>query len=410
MTKTGPAAFEICTDSMLIEMVNDARRRLVLVAPALSKALADAIAQKWAELVPEAVNVILDTDPEVYRLGYGELEGLTRLAEAAKVLGTVVRRQPGVRIGLLIADDDTVVFTPTPLLIEAGPNTQTPGANAIRLGPPPAAVRSDLGLGGDREPVLGREPLSRGEMKIVSADLERNPPRRFDVARSERVFNAKFEFVEFELQNTFIARKKVTIPSDFMGLARDEQTKRLLAATFRLVDAHDDLLSGERIQRIKQRIIKNYLTVLPGYGTVVLRSVKPTFERRVEQLKRAVAAFQRVVEKRLGEAMDKNRETLVKALLPSVMRNPPQWWKKYGATLQEEQAGRLLGQELRKAFGDASQLVGQMRVRVVFKAVTYASLVDPKFQEVVKEKLPFLQATHDEHVAAPETSVQVQLL
>ena len=96
------------------------------------------------------------------------------------------------------------------------------------------------------------------------------------------------------------------IPSDFIGLARDEQTKRLLAATVRLVDAHDDLLLGERVQRIKQRIIKNYLTVLPG------------------------------------------------------------------TTLQEAQAGRLLGQELRRAFGDASHLVGQMRVRVVFKAVTYA--------------------------------------
>jgi hypothetical protein len=142
---------------------------------------------------------------------------------------------------------------------------------------------------------------------------------------------------------------------------------------------------------------------LPGYGTVVLRSVRPLFERRVRQLQKAVTIFQKQVERQLQAAMDKNRGALVNALLPGVMESPPKSWRKYGDFSSRQSAAKLLDRELASAFGDASQLVREMKVRVIFKGVTYQSLIDPRFQEIVKKHLPFLAATHEEHSAAPES-------
>jgi hypothetical protein len=395
-------AFEVCSDDTLVQLVGSAARRLVVVAPAVSMPVANAICERWTVLGSDGVSVVLDADPEVYRLGYGEPEALTLLVNSAQARGVTVRRQPGVRIGLVIADDETLVYSPTPLSIEAGPHPNAPGANAIRLGKPTPALRSDLALDGQTASALGNQPLDSDRLAAVTADLTANPPRKFDVARTERVFNALFEFVEFELHHTFLDRKKVQIPAELMGLARDEHARRLLTASSRLVDA-DDALSGARLSRAKNWIIESYLTNLPGYGNVVVRTVKPEFEQRVEQLRRCVERFGRIAARRLQGAIDRNREALVDAFLPAVLQSPPRTWRKYGPNLNPDDARRLLGEEFRVLFGEATSLIRRMNVRVLFKGVTYETLLDEKFQALVKQKLPFLAATHREHHAAPES-------
>src|SRR5207245_1238971 len=100
---------------------------------------------------------------------------------------------------------------------------------------------------------------------------------RFDITRTERVFNAHFEFVEFELVGTAVHRREVPIPSELMGLAGDEQTRRLLKTSFRLV-APDDKLSGKHLEEKKALIARAFLKSIKGYGTVILRTEKDRFQ------------------------------------------------------------------------------------------------------------------------------------
>jgi hypothetical protein len=72
----------------------------------------------------------LDHDPEVYRLGFGTEAALDRLRSAAEQNLFDLRVQYGVRIGVVIADDLTMIFAPVPLLIEAG-STSVEKPNAI---------------------------------------------------------------------------------------------------------------------------------------------------------------------------------------------------------------------------------------------------------------------------------------
>lgn len=394
--------FVVCGDRQLADLIDAAAHRVVVVAPAVNEAVADAVTRAWDRLGPGAVVVILDSDPEVYHIGFGQPEALATLANGAERTGAVLQRQPGLRIGLVIADEETLVFVPTPQSIEAGPNTAGGGVTAVRLSAPPAAVLSGI-AGASSEPgdtQIGRGVLDGTIAKGIQDAIKANPPKRFDVARTERVFNAAFEFVEFELLGVAIDRKRVRIPNEFLGLARDEQTKRLMDTTFRLVDESESL-SGRWVHELKAQIVKECLTNLPGYGTVVLRAARPHFERRVRVLRRAVAWFSRKVTDKLQQAMDRNREALVKALLPSVVKAPPKSWQRYGP-LTPAQVEQILSSELKGVFGEVSDLVGEMQVKTVYKGVTYQSLTDPRFQELVRERLPFLSAAHEEHVSAPE--------
>jgi hypothetical protein len=63
--------FAVASDASLVDLIQRARRRLVVVCPALTDLVASALADRLADEGSLCVTVILDADPEVYRLGYG---------------------------------------------------------------------------------------------------------------------------------------------------------------------------------------------------------------------------------------------------------------------------------------------------------------------------------------------------
>jgi hypothetical protein len=125
-----------------------------------------------------------------------------------------------------------MVYAPTPLLIEAG-SQQENRPNAVIVGPPPLSVLREMGFGenGYSDQTIGLDLAKDIEIKPVLDDLQINPPQKFDLARTVRVFNAHIEFVDFNLVGASIARKTVRIPARLMGLAGDEATARLLRAS-----------------------------------------------------------------------------------------------------------------------------------------------------------------------------------
>lgn len=78
---SGPSICNV-NEAVLIAEIGKAEHRLVLVAPGVTKPVADALAKSWQQLGSHAVSVILDVDPEVCRLGYGTLEGLETIQVA----------------------------------------------------------------------------------------------------------------------------------------------------------------------------------------------------------------------------------------------------------------------------------------------------------------------------------------
>jgi hypothetical protein len=180
-------------DEEIMSAVWSATRRLLIMAPGLSETVAQAIAEKWQGLGARAVNVIVDMDPEVCRLGYGEPKAFQQLEIVAKTLGTTIHHQSGIRIGLVVADDTTLIYAPTPLVVEAKSHIPT-HPNGIRLRSVPAEVAKELGLDSEQqmERLIGTEPVSTEDVAAVVSDLDENPPRKFDLTQKVHVFNAAF--------------------------------------------------------------------------------------------------------------------------------------------------------------------------------------------------------------------------
>ncbi len=395
-------------ESKLVTLIEAAKRRVVFLAPGVSVAVARALEKAWDRLKGATVRVIVDVDPEGCRLGYGTIEGLKILQQAAAKVQTAVCCQPGVRIGLIIADDSTFIFTPTPLLIEAG-SRQPDHPNAIRLQALPYEVVKDMGLGEnpEKERIIGRDAIHSTDIESMAADLANNPPVKFDLARRVRVFTSRFQFVEFEMTGCYISRKKVPIPSSLVGLAKERDVQSQFHAHFNLVNtaklevkAGNKMISEEILRRRKQEITKNFLISLKSYGSVVLRANKEKFMEAVNGLEADIKTFQEGISEDLHTYMDKNAKALVRALLPAVKQNPPDAYTKvHGPSISEGQIRQLLETDIKKAFGQTSDLIEEMKVSLVFKDLAYESLVDKEFLEIAREAMPNVEFLHEEYDA-----------
>lgn len=386
------------TEDHVIAAIKSSQHRLMMIAPGLSERVAMAVAEKWRALGADAVDVILDVDPEVCRLGYGEMKAVQLLQRVANELKTSVRHQAGTRICVVIADDTTLIFSPTPLIVEAKTLMPThPNGICLRSVPPELTREAKPDAEKKSEPLIGAERVSKDDVESLISDLAENPPRKFDLTQRVQVFNAAFEFVEFKLEGCSIARKTVRLPSDLVVAAKDQQTRNRVNSNFHLIDKDNGRLSGERILNLKEFISRKFLVNLPNYGNVVLRANKADFEEAVKTLVRYVERFQKRIKKELQNAIDESRKALGEALLPAVSGNPPaRSIKHIGRNPNEESVRGWLDAELANIFGDAGEHISEMKVSVLFKGVTYESLNDPNFIETAQKQLPTLKKLHDE--------------
>ncbi len=395
------------TTADVIQAIQKARTHIVFLAPGIDEATAAALAVAWQDLGPEGVTVILDIDPEVMRLGYGTEKGLDEIQKAAAACNQAICHQPGVRICVVVADDTSLIFSPTPLLIEGG-STQPNRPNGIALKATPKALGDELGIGeeGHVKREIGMNVVKAEKIEAVKKDLHDNPPLKFDVAQKERIFNAKLEFVEFELEGCMVSRHTVTIPPELVGMAKmDAKTRNKLRSSFRLLEDTDVLdakkkISEKALREQRNRIGRKYLCPIQGFGTVMLRTNKESFEKEVEGLREMVVAFQAALRAKLTTLFDENAKRLTKALLPAVAKNPPDEWTCFlGPKPEKKDIEQRLLETLLQAFGDPEALIKAMRVNLVFKGITYGTLYDEKFRKAATDAFP--QVTlHEEYDAA----------
>ena len=121
-------------DAVLMDTIGRTENRLVFIAPGLRPPVANASAGAIAVVPHSTTHLALDVDAEISRLGYGDkdFQDMEMLQAAAAGHGLTVNRHPGIRIGLLIADETTLIYSPTAESIETE-NQQPDKPNAILL-------------------------------------------------------------------------------------------------------------------------------------------------------------------------------------------------------------------------------------------------------------------------------------
>lgn len=437
--------FTVVNEKTLCEAIAATHQTLVYVAPGIAKPVVDAIGESLRSKPHLLVTAIIDLDSEVYRLGFGTEEGLRALQELAGQQHFELRQQEGLRVGLLVTDQRTLVYSPTPLLIEAGSTSeQKPNAIVIsRDAEPTAALLHACGAPstGDsstpppQQAEVGQQPATPKAVEASLASLKEVPPKKFSVARIERVYESKIQFVELELTGYRLSAKRVNIPNDLLVgeekafkerlknsflLLQGEQTITVRIPVFDLETAkpkapHEvgkdptEEWSEAKLEEQRKALYDEFLISVPRFGHVIMRRNRPAFDKRLKLLEAQIEAFNEAIQKELGTKLKDAVQALARTLLPRIRDRLPQRYQRVlpMSAPNDEIVLSILEQDLATSFGGSTE-VFKPELRSVFKDVTYESISDPRFRDALGKALRdsggerLVAQLFSEHDAAPE--------
>lgn len=398
----------------MADAIHAAKSRVIYAAPALDEVVASALINTVYKIKRENVKVLLDISENVFRCGYGNIEGITLLQEN----NISIKEATGIRIGVLVCDNTGLVFSQPPLLIEAGKeNPEQPNAMRVSLDQvndiisaiiPPEPVENKP----QQQPEIGKRLVSSVKIETIQKALNENPPQEFDISRKIQVFSTAIEFVELKLTGCEIQRHTVQIPTELLVGDIDLVTRKQLKAGFNIIEKNSSL-SGDSIRDEINKIRKDYTKSIPKYGNILLKSNKQQFNDAIIELKKGITTFQVNVESDLESEIKKARTKLANMLSPAIKAKPPAELKNQvmNDIPTDEQVEKFLELKLNSIFPKAENIIKAMSVECVFKAITYETISHEDFQKQIQEAYPLIDwgMLFEEYNAAPENTLQNDL-
>lgn len=424
---TDPArTFAVASDQALVKLISEARNRLVVIAPALTQAVADAVARRFNDLGPLNMSVILDSDPEVYRLGFGDRSALEAIRAASASNLFDLREQPGVRIGVVIADDTTMIYSPVSKNIEAG-STSVEKPNAIVLtGVATDSIATAAGADTGEEASkaeVGDKALKPAKVQEMLSNLTAHPPKPFDITRKLNVFSSKVQYVEFSASNYRLITRQIPLPPDLVDVADDDLKNRItsrIRAPFdgigklditldhsgkvESIKVDDDWLKKER-----KRIEDEYTFQINNFGRVILYSDRDAFDKAAERFRSIVEKYQAALRETLIKSQSEFEKRIVDEFSPRWKDSPPKYFARWGIEATPEKIKAELQRLAQEIFESAVSFDAPV-VKILYKNVAPENLRDSAFLDVLKtimlkRRVPrdIIDSLFESGQAAPET-------
>lgn len=402
------STFQEVNDTSLIDLICKGKRRIVFVAPGVHQPVAEALGKRLADTENLQVTVVIDPDEDVCRIGYGDAKGLELLSQYAEQQSFALMSQPGLRVGVLLVDDMTLVWSPTPRSVEAAPSTNPAGSasrapNGIRLGANPgeqlAHAVSAAGtntLPFDAE--IGVDVVTKGRVQKTLDGLARNPPIPVDLARITRVFSTKLQFAEFTVKGAKFSKRELKVSNEYMNADIQGELKGLVESRLRAFgDFRDEevevpafnngnvafdssqkrlmeKVSEASLQRQRNELERRYLYPVAGFGRLIAKDDKQDLERLVAAYRTQLEAYSEAIRQRLDEQAGKIIDEAAKLIAERAART--------ASKLDEQQLRDSIQKSLNRTKDEVPE------VKLVFKDVTYEQTKNSEFRAKVEKALP----------------------
>lgn len=376
----------------LAQQISAAKERIVFVAPGVAEEISQALVAAHQKRV--SVTVVLDYDEDAYRIGFGDTNGLSYLRKHQETMRFL--QSPGVRLGLLVADEMITIWSPTPRSVEDDRKQGQTNAVVLR------ADVTDKGVADQLTGQFGKEKTECVPPEKLNDTLKRlkeNPPEPFDLTRKVRVFSSKFQFVETELKGAEWIKRRIRISSLLMnpdlpdGLqdVLDTQVLPYQDKNDVAIDAphlvrgqiaynqHGDKILVPTTQRdiemIWQDIKKRYLFTIQGFGSLIRKHHLAAFKAEIDAFKELLQYWVC----RFRKQIDKDKDGIVSTIVGAIRGRLEQSGRKGNF------AGVCLENEVRKGF--ERMRVIEPRVRIVTKNVSWESSRDKEFTDALQRVL-----------------------
>lgn len=385
--------FNSVNTCFLVNQLKAATGSVIYVAPGLTIEVARVFQEIKQRIPLHNIKIIIDSSPNIYRLGYGDIESVEMLIND----GFKVSKVDSIRLGIVIVDGNAWVFSPVPLIIEDDHEVNLNGINVTvdqafelideiyELNPEESMYDSTIE---DKTIEFKPKEYKKQDLKIAKQDLEMRPPKKFDLERQVQVYTGYFQFVELSLVGMGLRRRTINIPSKLLAVSGDKVVQEKLKATYKLI-TENSKLSGKEIEDKVAQLRKTYTRSLgKRLGTVILLKNKKVFLNEVDKIKLEISKFSEKVKASLEKELAHTKKEISKILIPVIMKNPPDDLKGIIITNKpsKRDATEYIDEEISKFIPSAEELITKMELQCDFKDITYEMLNDTQFIESIKSQ------------------------
>lgn len=388
--------FTTATDNNLIALIRGARNRLAVITPALTTPVAEALAARMADLSDLSLTITLDADAEVYRMGYGDQEALEIIRKASEEAMFNLHEQPGVRIGVVISDDRTMVYAPVSRNVEAGSTTaEKPNAIMLegtatkKLAEAAGAAEGEIEIG-----VIGMKPERVAQMQD---DLKTNPPQPFDLTRRLKVFMSEVQFIDLRIPNAMFNSRKIKLPPSFQKF-ENEDLRRNIESSLRIpIDLKgnveikikswrgDETLNVNEayIRRERGSIEQEFCHDWKGRGKVILRKDKEQLKKELDRLVNIITSYHGALKDKIDDGKKAFRARMINEFLSFWQKSPPERLSRRG--IPNEDICRLDIERSADDMFDNAVSLGATEARLVYKDISIEDLKDQELMSSLRK-------------------------
>ncbi|WP_226646155.1 hypothetical protein [Mesobacillus subterraneus] len=389
--------FNSVNTCFLVNQLKAATGSVIYVAPGLTIEVARVFQEIKQRIPLHNIKIIIDSSPNICRLGYGDIESVEMLINN----GFKVSKVDSIRLGIVIVDGNAWVFSPVPLIIEDDHEVNLNGIN-VTVDQAFELIDEIYELNPERSQQITLfdstiedktvdfkpEEYRKQDLKIAIQDLDMRPPKKFDLERQVQVYTGYFQFVELSLVGMGLRRRTINIPSKLLAVSGDRVVQEKLKATYKLI-TENSKLSGKEIEDKVSQLRKTYTRSLgKRLGSVILLKNKKVFINEVDKIKLEISKFSEKVKASLEKELAHTKKEISKILVPVIMKNPPDDLKGIIITNKpsKRDATEYIDEEISKFIPSAEDLITKMELQCDFKDITYEMLNDAQFIESIKSQ------------------------
>lgn len=385
------------TDEILAKKIEQCRSQLIFLVPALSEITATALKNKGKQNKELTAVLVLDSEDDAYRLGYGDQKGAEILKELIQSENISIRYQTGIRLGLLIVDETVLFWSPTTKAVETERESGQPNGIVINGD---NDVKSQVvdSLEGKE---IGKKQLSEQQVKEIEKSLKENPPAPIDISNLSRILSSKIQFVECELRGAQWTEREIKISNLMLNADVPEQMENLFDTKIRpfsmqsnvAIEVHAMIqgklaydktgekittpVTQQEIRRIWDDILKKYLFRIPNFGSVIKLSQKVSFQEEIKCFESILVDWV----KGFKDIAEKNNEGVVNnvaGVIESRLRFSAD-------SIKEKFKSGQIKDIIKK--GLSKMRVTEPSVKVIYKGISWELIRDQEFLDMIKKNL-----------------------
>ena len=312
------------------------QNRLLIYAPGLSSLEISALQQIQPLLAPDHVHLYVDVSEQSFQAGYWH--GQAAAALAGLVAGFTLRNTAQVRLGLLIADNRALIFTPPLPRVEEEPDGME--ANAVQLSAEMTellwrsivvqAIHSDeveklsSGIGKNEleksMKIPDRSIVDQNTLDRISGRQEILPPIQPQQERLLSTLREQLKLVRLQVEGFKFQNRTLALPKEIVEIlgSDNNQVNEYLRASWRIFTESVDKEISSLQLRLNQQvetIRKTYLKPLGHFGSGILTKQMPNYRRDLSFLEATLDEIRAYVRIHMPAYLTESRKKLVFLLL-----------------------------------------------------------------------------------------------